>query len=136
MQKPSLREAVLELAQEQYSTEAEYLWARTPNFAVLRHPNTKWYGVVMDLPRSRLGLPGEGLVDALNVQCSPLMAGSLRQQPGILPGYHMNKEKWITVLLDGTVDLEEIAILLDMSYDIARDKVKRKMRKPKPAQAL
>ncbi len=34
-------------------------------------------------------------------------------------GYHMNKEKWITVLLDGTISMEQIAVLLDISYDIA-----------------
>ncbi len=52
MQPKFLRDAVFQLAEEQYSTEAEYLWARTPNFGVLRHPNGKWYAVVMDIPRS------------------------------------------------------------------------------------
>ncbi len=118
----SLREDVLSLAQARYGTEAEYLFARYPGFAVLRHPNKKWYGVVMDLSREKLGLPGEGMVDALNVKCDPAMSGSLRLQPGILPGYHMNKERWITILLDGTVDLEQIGILLDISYDMVGTK--------------
>ncbi len=114
----SSRESVLMLAQERYGTEAEYIFAKFPGFAVLRHPNRKWYGVVMDLPRSKLGLPGGGMVDALNLKCDPLLAGALRQQPGILPAYHMNKEKWITVVLDGTVDLEQISVLMEISYDL------------------
>ncbi len=119
MQSNSLRNAVLELAREHYSTEAEYLWARTPTYGVLRHPNGKWYAAIMDIPKSRLGLPGDELIDVMNVQVAPVMSGSLRATTGIFPGYHMNKEKWITVALDGTVDMAQIAILLDMSYDIA-----------------
>ncbi len=79
----------------------------------------------MDLSREKLGLPGEGMVDALNVKCDPCMSGSLQLQPGILPGYHMNKERWITILLDGTVDLVQIGILLDISYDMVGQKSKR-----------
>ncbi len=129
MQPKSLRNAVFELARERYSTETEYLWARTPGFGVLRHPNRKWYAVVMDIPKSKLGLPGDGLIDVVNVQVDPVMSGSLRAMQGIFPGYHMNKEKWITVALDGTIDMEQIAILLDISYDIAGAKTSR--RKPK-----
>ncbi len=130
MQPKSLRNAVFNLARERYGTEAEYLWARTPGFGVLRHPNGKWYAVVMDIPKSKLGLPGDDLIDVMNVQVDPVISGSLRATTGIFPGYHMNKEKWITVLLDGTVDMEQIAVLLDISYDIAGAKsAKRNRRK-------
>ncbi len=129
MQPKSLRNAVFDLAREQYSTEAEYLWAKMPSFGVLRHPNGKWYAVVMDIPRSKIGLPGEELISVVNVQVDPVMSGSLRNSPGIFPGYHMNKEKWITVLLDGTIDMTQIAILLDISYHIAGTKSPKKRRK-------
>ncbi len=122
----SLRRDVLALAKERYGSQGEYLFAKFPGFAVLRHPNQKWYGVIMDVKRSKLGLPGEGMVDALNVKCDPRMAGSLLLQPGILPGYHMNKGSWVTILLDGTVDMAQIEILLDISYNIAGQKTKRK----------
>ncbi len=124
-----MRETVLELAQERYGTEPEYLFTKYPGFAVLRHPNKKWYGVIMDLSRQKLGLLGEGTVDALNVKCDPVMSGSLRLQPGILPGYHMNKASWITIVLDGTVDLEQIGILLDISYDMVGAKKNAPRRK-------
>ncbi len=126
MQPNSLREAVFQLAREHYSIEAEFLWARTPTYGVLRHPNGKWYAVVMDIPKCKIGLPGNELIDVVNLQVDPLMSGSLRAATGIFPGYHMNKEKWITVLLDGTISMEQIAILLDISYDIAGAKSRRK----------
>lgn len=129
MQSKSLRNAVFDLAREQYGTEAEFLWARTPNFGVLRHPNGKWYAVVMDIPRCKIGLPGDELISVVNLQVDPVMSGSLRATTGICPAYHMNKEKWVTVLLDGAIDMEQVAILLDISYDIAGAKTSR--RKPK-----
>ncbi len=130
MQPKSLRNAVLDLVCERYGTEAEYLWVKMPTFGVLRHLNGKWYAVVMDIPKSKIGLPGDELISVVNVQLDPAMSGSLRATAGIFPGYHMNKEKWVTVLLDGTIDMEQIAILLDISYDIAGTKtVKRNRRK-------
>ncbi len=129
MEPKSLRNAVFELARERYSTEAEYLWARTPNFGVLRHPNGKWYAVVMDIPKCKIGLPGDELIDVVNLQVDPVMSGSLRATPGIFPGYHMNKEKWITVALDGTISMEQIAILLDISYHIAGTKTAKRNRR-------
>ncbi len=74
----TFRNHILSLARERYGTEAEYLFARYPGFSVLRHPNQKWYGVIMDLPRQKLYLPGEGMVDALNVKCDPALCGSSR----------------------------------------------------------
>ncbi len=126
MQPKSLRNAVFDLARERYSTEAEFLWAKMPSFGALRHPNGKWYAVVMDIPRNKIGLPGDERISVVNIQVDPVMSGSLRSTPGIFPGYHMNKEKWVTVLLDGTMDMGQIAILLDISYDIAGAKRRKK----------
>ena len=46
------------------------------------------------------------------------LIGSLRLKEGFFPAYHMNKEKWITIFLDGTVPKNEICDLLDLSYDL------------------
>ena len=37
---------------------------------------------------------------------------------GFLSGYHMNKQHWITILLDGTVGESKILDFLNMSYDL------------------
>ncbi len=46
--------------------------------------------------------------------------GSFRMEPGIFPGWHMNKAHWLTVTLDGTVDDEKIKFLVDMSYELTK----------------
>ena len=122
------RQDVLAFALEQYGTEPEYLWSSAPEYAVLRHWNGKWYGVVMDVPRERLGLSGQGCVDILNVKCEPDVIGAFRQRDGFLQAYHMNRSHWLTVLLDGTVDRETIVSLLDMSYDLIEKGTKKQGR--------
>ena len=56
----------------------------------------------------------------------------LIQEPGITPAYHMNKQHWVTVLLDGTVPEERVFELIDMSYlATASAKKKEKIRPAK-----
>lgn len=106
-------------ALETYGTEPDYPWM--DGNAVLRHqPSRKWYAVVMEVGRKKLGLPGDGTVDVVNVKCDPLLTGTLRQEKGILPAYHMNKEKWVSILLDGSVDAELVKGLLETSYQLTK----------------
>ena len=72
----------------------------------------------MDIPKEKLGLKGGGMIDIVNLKCEPLLIGSLRSGTGFFPAYHMSKDKWISVALDGSVDDEQIKMLLDMSFDL------------------
>lgn len=104
---------------ETYGTNAEYPWAKYPNYMVFRHSNNqKWFALIMDIPKEKLGLSGKERIDVLNVKCEPLMIGSLRSETGIYPAYHMSKTSWITVALNGSVRDEKIKWLLDMSYNL------------------
>lgn len=117
------REEIYEYVKKQYGTVPEYLWKGSPESAVLRHKNGKWYAVLMQVEKSRLGLEGDTKVDILDVKCDPDMVGLLTQTYGFLPGYHMNKKYWITMLLDGTVSEAKILDFLDMSYDLIDGKI-------------
>ncbi len=91
---------------------------------VLRHGLTgKWFGLLMKVPRSRLGLPGEGTAEILNLKCDPMVSYGLRQaHREILPAYHMNKQLWITVVLEGNLPEDTLRTLLCMSYDLTSKK--------------
>ena len=113
------REKLLQYADEIYGTDPEFLWTKSPNFAVLRHrSNGKWYGLIMDIPRKTLGLSGDGKFDILNVKCDTAMIFSLLSKEGFFPAYHMNKEHWISIAMDGSVPEDEICVLLDASYEM------------------
>ncbi len=121
------REDIFAFAKETFGTEPEYLWRRSPDSAVLRHSdNRKWYGLVMNVNRKSLGMEEDGYVEALNVKCATDMIDAVRMQEGILPGYHMNKDNWITIILDGTVSGEMVENLLETSYAITSSKNKGK----------
>ena len=111
---------------EAYSTAPDFPWESTPDAAVYRHENNrKWFALVMTIPKTRLGIRSDGMVDIVNLKCDPLLVGSLRSEPGVFPAYHMNKDKWISVALDGSADDEQIKMLLDMSYELTAVKIKR-----------
>lgn len=112
------KEEIFEYVQKQYGTVPEYLWKKSPDSAVLRHKNGKWYAVFMQVKRSSLGLDGDELEDIMDVKCDPEMTSMIIQTYGFLPGYHMNKQHWITILLDGTVSDAKTLDFLDMSYDL------------------
>lgn len=115
------REDILEYAKRKYDTDPNYPWAKFSNYAVLRHDkNNKWYGLLMNVDRNKLNLRGDGETEVLNVKCDPALASSLRSEDGILPAYHMNKEHWISIVLDGSVPNDEIFHLLDLSYNLTK----------------
>lgn len=117
-----------------YSVEAEYPWLKSPRYAVFRRrDNRKWFALVMELPKERLGLAEPGAMDILNVKCDPIMLGSLRAEPGVFPAYHMNKANWVSVALDGRVRDELVAMLLDMSFQLTAPKSKRPGASPQSA---
>ena len=114
-----MRERVFQYVMNMCGVEPDYPWAKTPESAVLRHPhNRKWFALVMPVSRKNLGLPGDGTIDVMNVKCDPLLTAQLRQEKGFRPAYHMNKEKWLTVLLDGSAPPDKVFGLIDMSYDL------------------
>lgn len=112
---------------ETYNAEADYPWRKSPNHAVFRHcSNRKWFALIMDVPKNKLGLQGEELLDVVNLKCDPILIGSLREEPGFFPAYHMSKDNWITVALDGSASDDKIKMLLDMSYQATAPKVCRR----------
>lgn len=104
-----------------YGCSGEHLFARYPGFLVFRHVgNRKWFAVIMEIPRKNLGLSGEGQISVVNVKCDSRMIGSFLQEPGIFPGWHMNKAYWLSVALDGSVQEEKLEFLVNMSYELTK----------------
>ena len=55
----------------------------------------------------------------MNLKCDPDYALLLRAcYTGVIPGYHMNKQHWNTVVLDGSVPDDLILDMIDDSYDL------------------
>ncbi|MGA1821389.1 MAG: MmcQ/YjbR family DNA-binding protein [Thermoplasmatota archaeon] len=65
----------------------------------------------------------------INHKCDPLLAIDLRDEfPAVTPGYHMNTVLWNTVMIDGSIPDERILRMIDHSYDLVFNKLKRSER--------
>lgn len=121
------RDDLEQFINENYNAESDYPWLKYPNYEVFRHSNNrKWFALIMDIPKNKLGLPGTDIIDVVNFKCDPLLISSLLKETGFFPAYHMNKESWITVALDKSVNDDTIKMLLDMSYDATALKTHKK----------
>ena len=113
---------------DEYSVEPDHPFPMDDVTCVFRHiDNRKWFALTMNIPYRTLGIVRDGSVDVLNVKCDPILMGSLRGKPGFCPAYHMNKDKWITILLDGSVGREDIVALVAMSYSMTASKIRKKV---------
>lgn len=124
----ALPESVFSFAKTQYHTEPEFPWANTPDAAVFRHENGKWYALMMHISKRKLGLPSDEICGVLNLKCDPMMLGSMLMQQGFFPAYHMNKNSWLTVLLDGSVPEDQVFSAIRMSYALIAAKAGKKHR--------
>ena len=54
-----------------------------------------------------------------NVKCDPDKAVELREEfPCVLPGWHMNKKHWNTIVVDGSVSNKQLKEWIDWSYEL------------------
>ncbi|TBW30040.1 MmcQ/YjbR family DNA-binding protein [Gramella sp. KN1008] len=67
----------------------------------------------------------------VNLKCDPERAIELREEydGAILPGYHMNKQLWNTLILDHRLDPKLVFELIDHSYDLIVESLTKKLKK-------
>lgn len=65
----------------------------------------------------------------INLKCDPELAVELREKyDSVIPGYHMNKQHWNTVVIDGSVSTKELKKMIDHSYDLIAGGLKKSER--------
>ncbi len=101
--------------QQGYEDAREYLLARPE--AELDYPFGPDVAVFKVCKKMFATLGEEEGVARVNLKCDPDEAQALRDLfASVLPGYHMNKVHWNTVILDGTVPRGEVERMMDNSY--------------------
>ena len=65
----------------------------------------------------------------VSLKCEPALAEALRgAHAAVLPGYHLNKRHWNTVILDGSIPDDAIRNMVEDSYDLVVSKLPRARR--------
>lgn len=58
----------------------------------------------------------------ISLKCDPLLAQTLRERyESVMPGYHLNKKHWNTIILSGQLSWEEIQDLIRHSYNLVTE---------------
>lgn len=55
----------------------------------------------------------------ISLKCDPKLSELLREKyESVMPGYHLNKKHWITIVLSGQLAWEEVQALISHSYQL------------------
>jgi len=114
---------VIKYVKEKYNDDLEYLWKKFPNNAVWRNKeNNKWYGALLIISESKLEIDSDKIVDIIDLRYQKESINKLIDNNRIFAGYHMNKDSWITIRLNGSMNIKEIYKLIDNSYNLSLEK--------------
>ncbi|MCD7893909.1 MAG: MmcQ/YjbR family DNA-binding protein [Erysipelotrichaceae bacterium] len=114
---------VIKYIKGKYGDEFEYLWTKFPENAVARNKkNNKWYVALLVVDKNKIGINDEGKVEIIDLMMKPDKIEKIVDHKKYFPGYHMNKKYWITIQLDGSVDIKDIYQLIDSSYALSLKK--------------
>ena len=110
------RERFFSFLKSRFGAEPDFPWADTPDFAVFRCKNGKWFALVMKIKCANLGLSGDGEIDVVNLKADSAEIKSIVDSKRIFPAWHMNKKHWISALLSPSLDFSEICRLTERSF--------------------
>ncbi len=119
--KSDYAQKIIEFVAETYGDSLEFLWEKfTDNAIWRRKDNKKWYGLILTVAKNKIGLQSEEKVEIIDLRVPPEDIDKIIDGKRILSGYHMNKKHWVTICLDGSVPLNEIENMLNISYGLAK----------------
>ena len=105
---------------ETYSDKPDFPWEKYDAYGVFRNPSTgKWYGLIMNIDKSKLNRKSSGAVDVMNLKISADKIPDLIKRDGLYPAYHMNKKYWISVVLNDTLPDETVMELIEESHSFS-----------------
>lgn len=111
---------IMDFITSEYGDKAEYLFEHDDTAVFRKGEKKKWYAVVMNIPKRRLGMNSDDKISVLNVKLNPNEIALLVDYKGYFPAYHMNKKHWCTILLDDTLFVDEIMFRVGQSYDLVK----------------
>ena len=122
---------ITKLIFERYNETQDYPFdeGKDQEDAVFRcKENQKWYGILMPIKRSCISKNADdiGIIDVLNIKIEEDKREEILKLPSVYPAYHMNKQKWISIVLDGGLDDETLMSLIDTSRNLVIAKHKKK----------
>ena len=109
-----------------YSVKPYFPWSENqyPRCGTFRHAeNDKWFALILHIRWDSLLKNGDtGTTDIINLKTDPMHADESGKSNGIYPGYHMNHQKWISVVLNDTLTDDAIMAMVETSFRLTKGK--------------
>ena len=117
-------EDVLHYVKDQYNSTIIKPFKTNPDIKALVTPKGKWYALFLDVEYSKL--QKDSLVDSkvkiVNLKHISSKISIVIDNRNVFPAYHMNKNHWISVVLDNNIDIEYVKELIELSYNLVNNK--------------
>ena len=83
--------------------------------------NQKWYALISAISIDKLDKDrGDEIVEVLNIKVKKADLASLLTRDGAYPAYHMNKQNWVSIVLNDSFNDNELILLINDSYDLVQ----------------
>ena len=112
---------IIEYIKTKYNSKLEFLWENDDSAIARRKDNYKWFIVFMKVNKQKLELNENELVEIIDLRVDKEQP-SIVNNKTIFAGFHMNKNSWITICLDNSMQTNDIFNLIDNSYNLAKRK--------------
>ncbi len=132
---------IITYVKDKYNDELEFLWDDYDGAVFRNKDNKKWYGVIMKIREKsfvastlkRMKIAGamsnhpllnkkefsdDDYIEVIDIHIDKAKSKELIDYESIFPGFHMNKDSWITIILDKNTKLKEVYKLIDDSYQM------------------
>lgn len=118
--KTNQAQMAIEYVRKEYGDELEFLWTKFPDNAIWRRKdNQKWYGAILTVNGRKIGLNIDKMVEIIDLRMKADDRNDILSREHYYPGWHMNKKSWYTIVLDDSVEDEEIKLRITESYELA-----------------
>lgn len=109
---------IVSFVHDRFNDNPIFMFDKYPGIGVFKNlSNNKWYGIIMNVDRSRLDKTRSGEVEVINLKIDSNKIKELLFKDGYYEAYHMNKKYWISIILDDTLSDNEIEKLIEESYN-------------------
>lgn len=111
----------IEYVRKEYGDELEFLWKKFSDNAIWRRKDSqKWYGAILTVNGRKIGLDIDKMVEIIDLRMNAESRNDILSREHYYPGWHMNKKSWYTIVLDDSVEDEEIKLRITESYALAK----------------
>lgn len=112
--------SIVKFIKNRFMLMPEFLFADSDTAVFRKGAKKKWCAVIMCISKRKLGINSDEKVEVLNVKLQPNDIALLIDNKRYFPAYHMNKNHWCTIVLNGTVEDDEIYFRIEQSYNLVK----------------